>query len=171
MNNINKKFIRGFTLIELLTVISIIGILSSVVLSSLNGARKKAWNTKIVQEAKTVQIALELYYEDHGTVPLPNVSIYSWQSTAWDELDTELKPYISKLPTPQTTSIIYPYYYTSHGPGGVATYNVGSVCLQFGPGPYAWFLFYPETPLTAAIQDGGLDDRALEIFVGDYHSC
>jgi len=41
-----KQTSRGFTLIELLVVISIIGLLSSVVMSSVNTARKRADDTQ-----------------------------------------------------------------------------------------------------------------------------
>ncbi|KKW10791.1 MAG: hypothetical protein UY50_C0026G0018 [Parcubacteria group bacterium GW2011_GWA2_49_9] len=59
----------GFTLIELLVVIAIIGILSSVVLASLNSARTKTRDTKRVADIKQLQIALELYYDANSEYP------------------------------------------------------------------------------------------------------
>ncbi|MDO8619991.1 MAG: type II secretion system protein [bacterium] len=61
---------KGFTLIELLVVIAIIGILSSVVLASLNGARTKARDARRVAELKQIQVALELYYDANGKYPV-----------------------------------------------------------------------------------------------------
>jgi prepilin-type N-terminal cleavage/methylation domain-containing protein len=60
---------RGFTLIELLVVISIIGLLSSIVLASLNTAREKAEIAKISSEMKSIQLALELYYDAYNQYP------------------------------------------------------------------------------------------------------
>lgn len=61
---------RGFTLIELLVVIAIIGILSSVVLASLNSARKKGRDARRVADVKQLQLALELSYDANGSYPL-----------------------------------------------------------------------------------------------------
>lgn len=64
-----KNTERGFTLIELLVVIAIIGILSSVVLASLNSARAKARDAYRKSEIKQLQTALELYANSNGSYP------------------------------------------------------------------------------------------------------
>jgi prepilin-type N-terminal cleavage/methylation domain-containing protein len=61
---------EGFTLIELLVVIAIIGLISSIVLVSLNSARVKARDAKRIAEIKQIQTALELYYDDNNAYPL-----------------------------------------------------------------------------------------------------
>jgi len=65
----NKK---GFTLIELLVVIAIIGVLSSVVLASLNSARTKANDAARISSVKSLKTALEMYYNDNGGYPTSN---------------------------------------------------------------------------------------------------
>lgn len=61
---------KGFTLIELLVVIAIIGVLATIVISSLGSARKKAKDAKTITEVRTLKTALELYYIDHNAYPL-----------------------------------------------------------------------------------------------------
>lgn len=58
-----RKNHGGFTLIELLVVIAIIGMLASIVLASLNSARKKSRDARRVADIKQLQLALELYFD------------------------------------------------------------------------------------------------------------
>jgi prepilin-type N-terminal cleavage/methylation domain-containing protein len=60
----NKKA-KGFTLIELLVVIAIIGILSSVVLASLNSARGKGEAARTKAQLSQVRVEGELTYDDN----------------------------------------------------------------------------------------------------------
>lgn len=61
IRNAFRKSGRGFTLIELLVVIAIIGILASIVLASLNSARRKSRDARRIADIKQIQLALELY--------------------------------------------------------------------------------------------------------------
>lgn len=112
------KTTKGFTLIELLVVIAIIGILSSVVLASLNSARQKGRDAKRISDVKQIQLALELYYDANGKYP--NVV-----STT-----TLVTPgYIAALPQDPVGNTEYSYaaYYLSGGTASVCSgYHLGA---------------------------------------------
>lgn len=116
----NKK---GFTLIELLVVVAIIGILSSVVLTSLTSVKSKGRNTQRVQMAKQLANAFNLGLDSNNN-NFPSTS-GNWACVsatcygAWNiwgasgAIDTYLSPYITK-PTDPTDS--------TRGAGGIG-YN------------------------------------------------
>ena len=70
---------RGFTLIELLVVISIISLLSSIILASLNSARIKARDITRVRFLREFQKAVELSAANNGNAypsATPGTCIY-----------------------------------------------------------------------------------------------
>ena len=63
---VQKDEARGFTLIELMVVITIIGLMASVVLAALGSSRATARDTQRVQMVKELQKALELFRNANG---------------------------------------------------------------------------------------------------------
>ncbi len=122
-----KNTAQGFTLIELLVVIAIIGILSSVVLASVNSARAKARDAKRKQDLYQIRNALELYFNDNGRYPVGYGGSWAGVSTAPCGVNGQtsganayivgLTPtYIATLPVdPATPASCNGYLYTTDG--------------------------------------------------------
>jgi prepilin-type N-terminal cleavage/methylation domain-containing protein len=68
-----KNTKAGFTLIELLVVIAIIGILSSVVLASLNTARDKGQDAAAKANLSNMRAQAELFYDGDGNLSYSGV--------------------------------------------------------------------------------------------------
>ena len=66
--NTRPKLVSGFTLIELLVVIAIIGILSAVVLASLNTARAKGANAAVKSNLHGIRNQSEIFYDNNSQV-------------------------------------------------------------------------------------------------------
>lgn len=111
-----KSGARGFTLIELLVVIAIIGILSAVVLTSLNSARLKARDARRISDIKQMQLALELSYDANGGYP------------AALSIATLVTPgYMASVPVDPTDNSAYGYAQTGTVSGGLSTsYVIGA---------------------------------------------
>jgi len=78
----NLKSDRGFTLIEILVVVSIIGILSSILLVGLGGFRSRGRDARRLADLRQAQNGLELYYSKNANYPF---------TAAWSAVETELK--------------------------------------------------------------------------------
>jgi len=102
-----KKSGTGFTLIELLVVVAIIGLLSSIVFASLDGARDRARGAKIASDLQELGKAFLFYADDNnGSYPITSTGI-SGDSTGSEQLTNELqilvdRGYISSIPNAPT---------------------------------------------------------------------
>ena len=103
----------GFTLIELLVVIAIIGILASVVLASLNTARRKSRDARRLADIKQIQVALELYFDAKGEYPDATANL-----AGADACGTGSRCMPAVPNDPVGTAVAYPYnaYVTSANP-------------------------------------------------------
>lgn len=122
---------RGFTLIELLVVIAIIGILTAVVIASLNTARVKAQDSQRLSDLKQIQTALEMYYNDYGYYPKRMTHTetdsgcgghVSWCGDT-NSLKYDLSPYLN-LPNKTSSGFDKLFYYESNSNDNNQTYGL-----------------------------------------------
>lgn len=134
---------KGFTLIELLVVIAIIGVLASIVLASLNSARRKSRDARRIADIKQIQLALELYFDAKREYP--------------DTLSLLLAPdyYIPSVPVDPSSGVAYPYdnYVDSTR---AACVELTGTCIYYHIGAF----------LEEVTNSALLSDRDLEPLVG-----
>lgn len=117
----NNKFIskKGFTILELLIVVAIIGLLSAVVLASLNSSRSKGRDAKRIEEIRQVINALELHYSATGQY----LSRAQFRNT--DKATNPLSKYLWPIPRDPKTGNFYDYT------GIRRTSSVDSPCIGY----------------------------------------
>lgn len=120
MNNTTRSsklpktsFNKGFTLIEMMVVVAIIGILSSIIVLSLTGAKGKARDARRVSDLGQLQLALELYFDRCNMYPQPATDGGVGQGVADSNTQCNkpkpgtttyytMSDFIAKIPTPTT---------------------------------------------------------------------
>ncbi len=123
---------HGFTLIELLVVISIIGLLSSVVLTSLNSARTKARDARKKTDLYGLSTSLQRYWIDKNTLPA-NPASCCWSTVTAALPDLVTSGYYSQLPVSPNSDPYYYYDYVSFAMVSVHMENE-----QYGSGSWGY---------------------------------
>jgi len=144
MKKTNQK---GFTLIELLVVIAIIGLLSTLAVVALNNARQKSRDAKRVADAKQIQTALEMYFNECSAYPSQAVGLLLTTSQAASggceaggTNPTTFGKYMAQIPTAPTpadgscdATTDNPYRYISCNATGSSCGNtqIASYVMEF----------------------------------------
>lgn len=116
--------VRGFTILELVVTISIIGILSTIVLTNMAAASKRGRDVERQSDLRNLQNAVESYKKKNGTYPdmgpNPNGDNWSTEVESPNAYIVGLAPeFIDRLPTDKALGTDNGYSYTVNAVGTV----------------------------------------------------
>lgn len=104
---------QGFTLVELLVVIAIIGLLTGMVVISIQHVKAKARDSQRVSDMQTISTALALYHNDNRAFPIYDGYIENQSNNLAVELTNSGA--IRALPIDPLNTGEYIYYYQGDG--------------------------------------------------------
>ncbi len=149
-SHVSKK--KGFTLIELLVVIAIIGVLSAIVLASTANARERARDAQRMSDIRQINNAIQLYILTNNHAPnfgnptcsdpeavdptcyVNDFNALGAATYTWAQFETELAPYIRKLPKDPCGAQCYNKRNSGPQADGFFTYRYTAPGESFGTG-------------------------------------
>lgn len=134
LNNIkSRQQERGFTIVELLIVIVVIGILAGITIVAYSGITQRANQSKIQQNAASVQSVAETMNADNGFYPALAVGTSAQFGLTGGSASTKLPNGITVVPDAATSPIT-----TSSGTSTVA-YACLTTCTSSTGGRIAYW--------------------------------
>jgi len=82
--------LRGFTLIELLIVVAIIAILAAIAVPNFLAAQTRAKTSRVMNDMRTVSLAMEMYRIDNNSYPLNYRDSYLHEANLASHSDPQL---------------------------------------------------------------------------------
>lgn len=142
-NNKNLKFKKGFTLIEMLVVVTIIGILSTVLYTSYSKYIKNSREAVVKAEIQEICESLEVAMVDHQTIARSSSDAYDTTNfVSYDELfnamveggfDNDELGEIYELATENTLGAGAVLSYKTASNVNTLVYSKNGVAVEFNP--------------------------------------